>query len=610
MSALREVLEQLLDRRNLSEAQASDLLVALTDPTLSPAMGGALLAGLRAKGVTADEVRGFAKTMRKLARRPILPDGGPLVDMVGTGGDGSGSFNLSTGAALLVAAMGIRVAKHGTSSVSSRSGSADVIRALGLNLPLDEKAAGECLAATGFTFFFAPHYHPAMKAVMPIRQALGVRTVFNILGPLSNPAEPQFHLIGAYHVDIAALMAETLAGMPIERAYVVHGEPGWDEATPIGPFTLFDVRPGKVTRATAQCGGIRAASLHRRGAEGRRRRLQCGTSARGAGRARPRRPSQCDRAAGGAGAGIDGQSRVAARCRKDGAGRHRQRRRPQDPGTNCRLRSARNSFSANRQPLTANRFPSYVRTTDRDGAVEPGEARTGARARIRTGVVGARMRRAAAPQLKLSPEGFDIIAECKLASPSAGDLSAHTIDVDRRVQAYAHGGACAVSVLTEPTRFGGSLEHLAQTARTLAPLSVPVMRKDFLVDPYQVMEARAAGAGGVLVIVRMLDRSRITALLDCAAMLKMFVLIEAFDAADLQIAQEVLAARKAHDEQMLVGVNCRDLDTLSVELSRLSELASSCRRTSPRWRKAASARWKTSRQSSMSATKSRWSARR
>jgi anthranilate phosphoribosyltransferase len=195
-------------------------------------------------------VRGFAKSMRKLARRPLLPEGGPLVDMVGTGGDGSGSFNLSTGAALLVAAMGIRVAKHGTSSVSSRSGSADVIRALGLNLPLDETAAGECLGATGFTFFFAPHYHPAMKAVMPIRQALGVRTVFNILGPLSNPAEPDFHLIGAYHVDIAELMADTLAGMPLTRAYVVHGAAGWDEATPIGPFTLFDVTPGKVVRHT------------------------------------------------------------------------------------------------------------------------------------------------------------------------------------------------------------------------------------------------------------------------------------------------------------------------------------------------------------------------
>ncbi|MDY6946341.1 MAG: anthranilate phosphoribosyltransferase [Pseudomonadota bacterium] len=247
---MRHTLERLLDRNDLSEQEASDLLVALTDPTLAPAMGGAILTALRAKGVTADEVRGFAKSMRKLARRPELPPGGPLVDMVGTGGDGSGSFNLSTGAALLVASMGIRVAKHGTSSVSSRSGSADVVRALGLTLPLDERAAGECLAATGFTFFFAPHYHPAMKAVMPIRQALGVRTVFNILGPLSNPAEPEFHLIGAYDIDIAALMAETLAGLPLTRAYVVHGAAGWDEATPIGPFTLFDVTPGKVMRTT------------------------------------------------------------------------------------------------------------------------------------------------------------------------------------------------------------------------------------------------------------------------------------------------------------------------------------------------------------------------
>lgn len=248
MNSLRDTLEGLLDRRNLTQDEASALLVALTDPNTAPAMAGALLTALRVKGVTADELRGFATTMRGLARRPVLPPGSPLVDMVGTGGDGSGSFNLSTGAALLVASMSIRVAKHGTSSISSRSGSADVIRALGLNLPLDEVTSGECLAATGFTFFFAPHFHPAMKMIMPIRQALGVRTVFNILGPLLNPAAPPYHLIGAYHIDAAGLMADALAGMAIERTYVVHGHPGWDEATPVGPFTLFDVRPGKVTR--------------------------------------------------------------------------------------------------------------------------------------------------------------------------------------------------------------------------------------------------------------------------------------------------------------------------------------------------------------------------
>jgi indole-3-glycerol phosphate synthase len=177
------------------------------------------------------------------------------------------------------------------------------------------------------------------------------------------------------------------------------------------------------------------------------------------------------------------------------------------------------------------------------------------------------------PQLKLCAEGFDIIAECKLHSPSAGDLSANTTGVEQRVQSYANGGACAVSVLTEPTRFGGNLGHLAQAAAALAPLNVPAMRKDFLVDPYQVVEARVAGAGGVLVIVRMLDNSRITELLDCAAMLKMFVLLEAFDAADLAVMQEVLSLRKAHNENVLAGLNCRDLDTLAIELARLEELA-------------------------------------
>jgi anthranilate phosphoribosyltransferase len=247
MSEMRELLERLLARADLTEDEASDLLVALTDAAMAPAMAGALLAALRSKGVTADEVRGFARAMRRLARRPAIP-GGAAIDVVGTGGDASGSVNVSTGSALLVAALGAPVVKHGNRSVSSRSGSADLLECLGLPIPLDENAAAACLAATGFTFLFAPHYHPAMKEVAPVRRALGVRTVFNLLGPLTNPAGPPFSLIGAYSSDAARLIADTLAGMEIERAFVVHGEPGWDEPTPIGPFELYDVRPGRVTR--------------------------------------------------------------------------------------------------------------------------------------------------------------------------------------------------------------------------------------------------------------------------------------------------------------------------------------------------------------------------
>jgi anthranilate phosphoribosyltransferase len=243
------MLDRLLDGQSLSEAQAGELMHKLAEGELAPALAGALLAGLRAKGETAAEIRGFASAMRELAVHPRIPDGAPTVDTVGTGGDGSGSLNLSTGTGLLAAACGSRVVKHGNRSVSSRSGSADMLECLGLPLPLHEQDAVACLEATGFTFLFAPAYHPAMKAVVPVRGALSVRTVFNMLGPLTNPAAPPYQLIGAWSRDAARLMADALAGMPIERAFVVHGAPGWDEATPVGEFTLFDVRRGKVREA-------------------------------------------------------------------------------------------------------------------------------------------------------------------------------------------------------------------------------------------------------------------------------------------------------------------------------------------------------------------------
>lgn len=248
MQSLRHILEQLLERRDLSEEEAARLLERLTRGEIAPALAGALLAAVRAKGVTPAEVRGFAGAMRALALRPALPEAPDAIDIVGTGGDSSGSLNLSTGAALLTAACGVPVIKHGNRSITSRSGSADLIEALGLSLPLDETAAAECFAATGFTFLFAPYYHPAMQALAPIRAALGVRTVLNLLGPLTNPAAPRYQLIGAYDAAAAQLIAESIAGMPAGRAWVVHGAAGWDEATPIGPFLTFDVAGGAVER--------------------------------------------------------------------------------------------------------------------------------------------------------------------------------------------------------------------------------------------------------------------------------------------------------------------------------------------------------------------------
>jgi indole-3-glycerol phosphate synthase len=188
----------------------------------------------------------------------------------------------------------------------------------------------------------------------------------------------------------------------------------------------------------------------------------------------------------------------------------------------------------------------------------------------------ARQAAPAAP-LHLSAAGFDVIAELKLRSPASGRLGDESQDWLGRVAAYARGGAVAVSVLTEPSRFDGSLDHLRQAAAVLTPLGVPAMRKDFLVDPYQVLEARAAGAGGVLVILRMLSRQCIAELLDTAEAHHMFVLLEAFDGDDLRLAHDVLASRPvspAHGaEPLLIGVNCRDLQTLEVVQDRFAALA-------------------------------------
>jgi indole-3-glycerol phosphate synthase len=183
--------------------------------------------------------------------------------------------------------------------------------------------------------------------------------------------------------------------------------------------------------------------------------------------------------------------------------------------------------------------------------------------------------RAAAPlPLVLSSAGFDIIAELKLRSPALGTLRTRDEDVGARVTSYARAGAAAVSVLTEPSEFAGALEHLESAARVLRPIAIPVMRKDFLVDPYQVAEARALGASGVLLILRMLTRAELQALMAAAERLGLFVLLEAFDEPDVDLAQELCAGfKESPNPTVLVGVNCRDLETLQVVPARLESLA-------------------------------------
>ncbi len=242
------LLDTLVCGRDLNEAEAEAMGVALTSGELDPALAGGLLAALRTKGETTAEVRGLARALQARAVHVDIPRDvvAPLVDTAGTGGDGSHSLNLSTASALVAAAAGCRVVKHGNRAVSSKCGSADVLEAVGIALAQDPDSARKQLAETGFTFLLAPAFHPTLKVVGPIRRALGVRTVFNLLGPLLNPARPDAQMIGVSSEAIGDLMATAAAGLNVPRVFVVLGADGWDEATPVGPYRLWMVDGGQV----------------------------------------------------------------------------------------------------------------------------------------------------------------------------------------------------------------------------------------------------------------------------------------------------------------------------------------------------------------------------
>ncbi len=262
-------LHRVAARENLSSEDAREAMLAILNGEATTPQIAAFLVGLRTKGETADELLGFARAMReKAARVDAGPE--PLLDTCGTGGDGGRTFNISTIAAFVAAGAGVRVAKHGNRSLSSACGSADILEALGIHISLLPEQVGRSIREVGIGFLFAPLFHPAMKHAQPARLELKMRTVFNLLGPLTNPAGATRQLIGAPSLQAAELMAQALAGLEPERAFVVHGSDGLDEVTTTGPTAVFEVTREKVVRTEwtpADFGVEQASSSHLAGGD-------------------------------------------------------------------------------------------------------------------------------------------------------------------------------------------------------------------------------------------------------------------------------------------------------------------------------------------------------
>jgi len=256
---VRAALAAVVEGRTLSVEEAHAAMGAVMDGEATPAQLAALLVALRMRGETVDELTGFARAMRERVVRVEAPDG--TIDTCGTGGDGSGTFNISTAAAIVAAAAGVPVAKHGNRAVTSASGSADVLEALGVPTDLGPSEAADALRRDRFAFLFAPAYHPAMKRAGPTRREIGVRTAFNLLGPLTNPAGARRQVVGVADPAVAAKVAEVLRALGVERALVVHGD-GLDELPLDGSGVIHEVGPDGVRRSTVDpvALGLAAAS--------------------------------------------------------------------------------------------------------------------------------------------------------------------------------------------------------------------------------------------------------------------------------------------------------------------------------------------------------------
>lgn len=246
---IKDAIRKVADRGALSEAEAHAAMGQVMDGQATPAQIAALITALRMKGETVDEIAGFARAMRERAQR-ITPSADALIDVVGTGGDRLSTFNISTTAAFVVAAAGGYVAKHGNRAVSRLSGAADVLEALGVQIQIPPDMVRRAIEDIGIGFMFAPIYHAAMKHAVGPRKEIGIRTVFNILGPLTNPANASYLVVGAYSAGLTELMARVLGEMGARRAFVVHGLDGVDEVSTVGPTQVSELRNGTVRTYT------------------------------------------------------------------------------------------------------------------------------------------------------------------------------------------------------------------------------------------------------------------------------------------------------------------------------------------------------------------------
>ena len=535
---IKDALYAVTHGQDLSYDLAKDTMNKIMSGDVAEVPMAGFLCALAAKGPTVDEVTAFAEVMREKAGS--VPHEGTVVEIVGTGGDEANTFNISTTSGFIISAAGIPVAKHGNRSVSSKCGAADLIEALGAKLELNGEQNEAVLNKANMCFMFAPVYHQAMKYAGPVRKALGVRTVFNILGPLANPAGATVELMGVYDKSLVEPLARVLANLGVKRGAVVHGFDGLDEITATNKTYVCEINNGTFTSYEFDPKDYGFEYADKTELEGGDATVNAEITRRVLGGEQ-----------GGKRTAVLLNAGMAIYLAKEGL--------TLAEG----IEKAKHMIDSGKALATMEQFvkaTQEVQSLILDKIIEATKIRVAQEKEVETpeAVKAAAL---ALPsdtgfpfEAALRQQDFNFICEVKKASPSKGIIAEHFPYLDIAKE-YEVAGAAAISVLTEPDFFKGDKKYLQEIASTV---KIPVLRKDFIIDEYQIYQAKAWGASAILLICACLDVPTLTKFRELADSLGLSSLVEAHDEHEVQMAIDCGAR--------IIGVNNRNLKDFTVDV--------------------------------------------
>jgi anthranilate phosphoribosyltransferase len=586
---IREGIAQAVERRSLSSEMASAIMAEMMSGAATPAQIGSFITAMRMKGETEEELLGFAQAMRRGGAKITAPAG--AVDLCGTGGDGSGTFNISTVASFVVAAAGVPVAKHGNRSVSSSSGSADLLDSLGIPYDLGPREVQECLTSTGYGFMFAPVFHASMRNVLAPRREVGLRTFFNLLGPMSNPAGVKSQLMGVYDINLVGKIAGVLGKLSVDRAMVVHGS-GMDEITNTGSTHVAELREGKVAEHDLRPSdfGFDLAEPDQLAGHSPAHSARAAISVL-KGERSPRREVVLMNAGAAlyvAGAAQDLHEGIALAEEAIDSGKamrklrqiadfslskERDRQQSAEVGSLVGRKLQPEVLRVRCAELTEQLVKKISDLRDGPEAMEPLDPDIISRPNVLSVISLTRVLSLSSDRAndtlsgrqstesfseRLSSPGLSIIGEYKPRAPSRASLSPPP-DAKLAASIYEQTGMAAVSVLVENVFFGGSPELFAQFR---ASVRSPMLFKDFVVSEKQLELARGLGADAVLLISKALRADALDMFVRRSQELNLEPVVEVHDANDVEKLEAMGSGRFVK----VVGVNSRDLTSLRLDL--------------------------------------------